>query len=507
MILDKMSLGGIHRKTSHIRDRIRPHAMDFGNYPLPFKVYEQGRGLPLKPVQADPGGHLCRKELLPFLSSFLFLSYGVTQVRQAGAIPFFSRTVPSAGGLYPCHLYVGVLPRRAEHQGTAARDNTETSLFYYDPAGHRLVLLRGPGGDLPDLSSAGRSDTALVFMVTACLYNSAWKYRDRALRYVMLDAGHLAENLVLACGDMAVTYDFDDREIGALLDLDLSREVPLVLGSLGWDKSVSESVRQLEAETRPCFPDVRIRPAEAAYMEKFPFIGKIHALGSVYSAPAVVPGDVWQKAGEGHLDLSEIRGKDRETSGGAFPVGRGSRPGGDDLARLMIERRSSRNFVPRPVSREAQLSLLSWVCKGLTCWHPWITLGFACRGWEGMTDGIYALDPEKGRLNFMAAGNFHPLLARACLGQEWVGQAAAVFLCLADLEALDEAGGIRAYRYAMLAAGRAGQRLYLGAEATGQGCCGIGAIYDDEAASLLGLADRAALLYALALGPVKKKLR
>jgi nitroreductase len=55
----------------------------------------------------------------------------------------------------------------------------------------------------------------------------------------------------------------------------------------------------------------------------------------------------------------------------------------------------------------------------------------------------------------------------------------------------------------MMHAGRMGERLYIAATAMGIGCCGIGAFYDGEAASLLRLKDEARLLYLIALGPVK----
>ena len=499
MSIQRMSLGEIHKKTSHLRNKITPHAMDFGLYPLPCKDYGRGVTLSLEEVREDPGQHLSQDGLLPFLSDLLYLCYGVTHTRQAGAIPFLFRTVPSAGGLYPCHLYLAVISRsneapddqniKIQNTETARRDIPETGLFYYDPPGHRLILLGRSGENPPDFSVTKRSDTALVFMVTAGLYNSAWKYRDRAIRYVMLDGGHLAENLVLAGGGkgMSVAYDFDDLEIGRLLGLDLSREVPLALATLGWDKSVSEAVRQLGTLT-PCSPDVRIRPGEMRYMAELPFPAAVHALGRPVCREngGSRTGDVRQTPPAGAFDL----------------------PGADRLPELMVQRRSRRNFIRQVVHRDAQQTLLSWLAPSghQDSRHPWIRLAVACRNWEGRADGLYTLDGETAELAFVRAGNFNGPLARICLGQEWVGMAGAVFLCLADLKALEEAGGIRAYRYAMLEAGRAGQRIYLGAEAAGQGCCGIGAIYDDEAASLLELDSDTVLVYALAVGPVKKKI-
>ena len=55
----------------------------------------------------------------------------------------------------------------------------------------------------------------------------------------------------------------------------------------------------------------------------------------------------------------------------------------------------------------------------------------------------------------------------------------------------------------MMHAGRIGQRLYMAAQELGMGCCGIGAMYDYEAADLLGLAPGGRLLYALSAGPLK----
>jgi nitroreductase len=78
------------------------------------------------------------------------------------------------------------------------------------------------------------------------------------------------------------------------------------------------------------------------------------------------------------------------------------------------------------------------------------------------------------------------------------------FLFLADLEVLQKTWGPRGYRYAMLAAGRLGQRLYVAAEAMGMGCCGIGALYDGEAVEMLGLKHTSRLLYLVAVGNTKR---
>ena len=104
----------------------------------------------------------------------------------------------------------------------------------------------------------------------------------------------------------------------------------------------------------------------------------------------------------------------------------------------------------------------------------------------------------------VAQGAFTEKMARICLDQMWLANAGIHFLFLTNLHVLDRTWGARGYRYAMLNAGRMGQRLYISATAMGLGCCGIGALYDGEAAALLGLNEASVLLYLVAVGAVKK---
>jgi len=94
-------------------------------------------------------------------------------------------------------------------------------------------------------------------------------------------------------------------------------------------------------------------------------------------------------------------------------------------------------------------------------------------------------------------------MAKICLDQLWMRHAALQAFFFADFEALDQALGVRGFRWALQAAGRLGHRLYLAAECLGLGACGVGAFYDGEAVELLGLPDGVGLVYAVALGPVR----
>jgi len=134
------------------------------------------------------------------------------------------RTAPSAGALYPLEVYL------ADAEG----------VWHYRPQGHELELWR-PGDRRPALCPAALSQDAVchapaVFVITAVFARTAGKYGERAPRYVWLEAGHAAQNLLLqavALGLGAVPIGaFYDDKVQAALQLPADHE-PLYLVPVG----------------------------------------------------------------------------------------------------------------------------------------------------------------------------------------------------------------------------------------------------------------------------------
>jgi len=177
----------------------------------------------------------------------------------------------------------------------------------------------------------------------------------------------------------------------------------------------------------------------------------------------------------------------------------------------VFKRRSNRNFVRSSLSADAFAALLELLCaengrRGGTPSRGAEALSVGClvgnvTGWE---PGFYILDAEKETLRLVYKALIMDRMAHAALDQAWLANCGVHFLFLSNLELLDRTWGPRGYRYAMLNAGRLGQRLYLGATAMRIGCCGIGAIYDGEAAELLRLGPHCSLLYLVAVGTLRK---
>ena len=78
---------------------------------------------------------------------------------------------------------------------------------------------------------------AVALVVTAMLWRSRFKYGQRGYRFALLEAGHLAQNVLLASEglDLAAVPvgGFYDRRLAALLAIDGVNEVPLYVLPIG----------------------------------------------------------------------------------------------------------------------------------------------------------------------------------------------------------------------------------------------------------------------------------
>jgi len=145
------------------------------------------------------------------ISQILWAAQGVSG---AGG---FGRTCPSAGALYPLEIYVEV--RKTE--------GLEPGVYNYDVFQHALELTsRGDcSQELADacLSQLFIAEAPVVFLIAAEYGRVTWKYGERGLRYVYLEAGHCCQNICLqvtALGLSAVPVGaFWDRQVQRVLAL------------------------------------------------------------------------------------------------------------------------------------------------------------------------------------------------------------------------------------------------------------------------------------------------
>ncbi len=493
-----------HDRTSHIRHRITPHSLDFSRYPVPFKTYEYPARIPLNQgggFRGDRSGNQDLTDLnvsvgqvmagevpdqekmdLETVSRILALSYGVTLADRARGVLF--RSVPSAGGLYPCQVYLSA----------QQVDDVETGLYYCDTVQGFLGRINARPLDQETIGP-DRDPAGACLVITGIFYHSAWKYRERAFRYLLLDAGHLAEAVLQAARAAGVCarlcYDFNDQGLVEGLNLDDSLEVPLACIFLG-----PETALDKKDDAKP------FQPAESGPEQVTPVVYDIlktaYQAGIPIAQPRAVEQDpeVFTQKPDPMLSVPEP---------GQFET--------MSFLHAVTRRRSRRNFSSRNLPESVWSAFFYRVFTRMftgpapdetgAAADRFVTVAMISQHMEGLSPGLYSFSRDGAALACRQTGDLADDLARVCLDQAWIGRAAMNFLFAADLTAVEAALGARGYRYVMMHAGRIGQRLYIAAQELGLGCCGIGAMYDKEAAALLGLSPGSVLLYAVSAGPVK----
>jgi SagB-type dehydrogenase family enzyme len=164
------------------------------------------------------------------LSALLFAGYGVTGRLGLPDEPLEQplRTAPSGGALYPLDLYVAA-------QRTSGLD---PGLYHFDPLSHALEQLGAP----PDLASASPyadlvAEAAVVLLVAAAFWRSRFKYGLRGYRFTLLEAGHVAQNVLLAATALdlgaVVLGGFYDGRVDQALGLDGVDESTLIAICIG----------------------------------------------------------------------------------------------------------------------------------------------------------------------------------------------------------------------------------------------------------------------------------
>ena len=161
------------------------------------------------------------------LAMLLWASQGITG--RAGN--YYFRAAPSAGALYPIETYLAI-------------NNVETvaaGLYHFQVAEFCLAKLSsGFMGEEVAQAALGQSFLAkagVVFIWSAVLRRNFVKYGHRGLRYVLMDVGHICQNMLLAAealnlGACPVAAFYDD-ELNRLLNLDGEEESVVYLASVG----------------------------------------------------------------------------------------------------------------------------------------------------------------------------------------------------------------------------------------------------------------------------------
>ena len=293
-----------------------------------------------------------------------------------------------------------------------------------------------------------------IFFISSLYFRSSWKYKNRAFRYCLLDAGHLLGSMeassYLFDKEFEILYDFPKQKLNDFFCFDEKEFFTAVclVGTKKDDKKESFSL------TLPTLDG-------SSYEE-----GKISFF---------VKNELIEKAYE---DTLEIKNKNNETKKALFNFQK------QRFKDVIFKRRSIREFTKQSISKIQFEVILNVLNQPITndC-DEQVDIFYTINRVEGLQIGLY----KNGEL--LRNGDFSSKAGYLCLEQE-LGKDSAVTFFLTTKS--------KNYQEAYQKAGIIGHRLYLASNYLDIGCSGIGAYYDDEVCEFLQ--EQTMILYALAIG-------
>ena len=183
-----------HQTTKHSQQRYARSLgyMDWKTQPNPFRNYNGADSflLPLAIENATPPYHLLDSDLPPApllkesLSQLLQFSMGIAAWKVSGDSSWAVRCNASSGNLHPTETYL-IAPPTLEEQ------KNRTTVFHYTPKNHGLEILSSFETSFWERLP---KDSFLIGL-SGISWREAWKYGERAFRYVNLDAGHALQSI------------------------------------------------------------------------------------------------------------------------------------------------------------------------------------------------------------------------------------------------------------------------------------------------------------------------
>jgi len=372
------------------------------------------------------------------LDRLVALSAGITYEKKYGKDSYFLRVQPSAGALYPTELYV-------QTRGVAGKID---GIYHYEPHTDSLTLLHELNGDgLEGVAGLDFCIKGTLFLISSPYFRSSWKYKNRALRYCLLDSGHQYGALYFAAAslgvDMHAVFDFDKPSVADFMGFE-NKEFAMLLA----------------------FSGERIDKSVKLPLEKLPFVSPTDYFE---------PNETIEKAYEYTLPKSYAASSMQNTHG---------TPDVQNLQNVILSRRSIRAFSTQSISKDefddiVQIARLAADIGKQEALEVYTVVNNV----EGVYRGVYIAGmPQK-------KGDFRQKAGYLCLEQKLGSDSATTIFITAKPTN---------YQTAMICAGIFGHGLYIGANALGVGASGIGAYYDEETKALLGTDNQ--ILYAFAIG-------
>ncbi|QKF78095.1 SagB family peptide dehydrogenase [Arcobacter defluvii] len=430
-----VSLNQYHQNTKHsyLSVRTNSNQVDWNNPPNRFKNYADS----YKRIHLDSKNSNY---------NFLYLISGITAKKTYPGIEYYLRVNPSAGALYPNEVYFQV--RNIE--------GFEDGIYHLEVSSSSVVLLQTikTNEGIENLLGLDFSIDGFVFFISSLYFRSSWKYKNRAFRYCLLDAGHLIGSIeassYLFDKEFEILYDFPKQKLNEFFSFD-----------------------EKEFFTSICLVGIKKDDKKDEFSLILPTLD-----GSSYDEGKLsffVKNELIEKA---YDDTLNVRNRRNQENRAIFNFQK------QRFQDTIFNRRSIREFTKQSISKIQFESIMNVVNQAITsdC-DEQVDIFYIINRVEGLEIGLY----KNGKL--IKNGDFSLKAGYLCLEQD-LGKSSAVTFFLASKS--------QNYQEAYQKAGVIGHRLYLASNYLEIGCSGIGAYYDDEVCEFLE--EQTMIFYALAIG-------
>ena len=417
-----------HSKTAHSYQsvRMKSHHLDWDHPPKQFKYYPKT----LTRILLDKNNPE---------HQFFYLIGGITAQKSYPCITYALRTNPSAGALYPTEIYVQI----------RGLEGFEDGIYHLSPYEASLVLLYPlPKDEGVESFLHVKKIRGVIFLFSALYYRSSWKYNNRAFRYCLHDTGHMVGALEASCvlheKAYQIVYSIDKAGLNTLFGF--SREEFFLCGAI-----VGEEDECFTCKT-PSSNFLSV--SGTGFFEANEFIEAAYKR----SCELLLKNQPQQP--------TFIFDKER-------------------LREAIWKRRSIREFIQKPISKEHFLEVMHFISKPIPsdC-DVEVKVYAIINRVAGMEQGIW----KEGA--YLQKGDFTREAGYLCLEQDLGAHSGVTFFLVGE--------DAKNYQAMMQKAGILGHRLYLISTYLGLGCSGIGAYYDEEVKVFLKSSGM--VLYALAIG-------
>ncbi len=417
-----------HMKTKHSYFSVRsfPNRLDWNNQPKAFKNY------PKKYTRI-------KLDLENENHSFIFYIAGITAKKTYPGVEYYLRVNPSAGALYPNEIYF-------QSRGNSGIDD---GIYHFDILSSSITLLENIDDiGLEPYFGLEEKANGFIFLISSIYYRSSWKYKNRAFRYCLLDAGHILGSIeassYLHNKNYDIIYDFDKSSLNQLFNFD-NKE--FFTSAVFLTYNTSKKVKKVETLDLPTVDG-------SNYFEKNEMI---------------------EKAYEDSIKFENCK---KENSLPSFSFNK------NYFKEVILNRRSIREFSKQSITKIEFESILNILNQPISsdCDEN-IDVYCVINRVKDMKLGILK-DKE-----YIKEGDLMNKAGYLCLEQD-LGKSSAVTFFITS--------NSKNYQAMYQKAGILGHRLYLASNYLGIGCSGIGAYYDDEVCEFVG--EYTQVLYALAIG-------